>query len=575
MSLGTGFACFQIFDLLHEPMAWIPNFLGIFMSFMVSIKRIQKFLLCPEMNQNLVEYDSKELQHTDVHILIEKANFSWGGKQQAKDGDNKDAKASIDSDQTAQTAVANDPEETKQASNPPKIDFSINRTESECFDQTDTVLQPDQVKPIREASSDDNVQLKGLSLEIRKAEFVCVIGEVGSGKSSLLSAMLGDMLYFDDEMVSQFGRAHVDEDTRRRINILSSRFEDVVKFGGSISFVQQVPWIQNMTIRDNVLFGEPFDELKYIRTIEICQLVSDLKLLPGGDLTEIGEKGINLSGGQKVRISLARAVYADKDIVLMDDPLSALDSHVKKLIFEGVFLDAMRHKTRVLVTHAVDFLDKADKIIMEAGRIKHIGTFDELQHSDEIRHIVETLPHTNFDEEQLEDAIEHAIEEHKIAEERKASDSYSIVSVEGSHITENENEEAVEVGLRTYHSFFISKGTWLIYVLVTLFFVGYAYTNAYSTIYFGKWIEHSEDEFWKYFVLTTVQPLSYITCITIIFGLITFSTVRVARILHEGMIAKVCNAPINLYFDKTPSGRILNKFSRDISKIDDTIGHCI
>lgn len=114
MSLGTGFACFQIFDLLHEPMAWIPNFLGIFMSFMVSIKRIQKFLLCPEMNQNLVEYDSKELQHTDVHILIEKANFSWGGKRKAKDGDNKDAKASIDSDQTAQTAVANDPEETKQ-----------------------------------------------------------------------------------------------------------------------------------------------------------------------------------------------------------------------------------------------------------------------------------------------------------------------------------------------------------------------------------------------------------------------------------------------------------------------------
>lgn len=254
------------------------------------------------------------------------------------------------------------------------------------------------------------MQLKDINLTIRKGEFVCVIGEIGSGKSSLLSAMLGDMLYFDDEMVRQFSNAYIDEDTRRHINTLSSRFSGVVKFGGSVSFVQQVPWIQNMTIRDNVVFGEPFDEQKYKRTIQMCQLISDLKQLPGGDLTEIGEKGINLSGGQKARISLARAVYADKDIVLMDDPLSALDSHVKKLIFEGVFLEAMSHKTRVLVTHAVDFLDKADKIIiMEAGRIKHIGTFDELQHSDEIRHIVETLPHTNFDEDEEDEAIERFI----------------------------------------------------------------------------------------------------------------------------------------------------------------------
>lgn len=110
-----------------------------------------------------------------------------------------------------------------------------------------------------------------------------------------------------------------------------------IKINGSISYVEQVSWIQNKTIKQNILFGEPFDAERYEKTIKSCQLLRDLEILPAGDATEIGEKGINLSGGQKARISLARAVYSDKDIVLMDDPISALDANVKKLIFKEVF----------------------------------------------------------------------------------------------------------------------------------------------------------------------------------------------------------------------------------------------
>lgn len=107
-----------------------------------------------------------------------------------------------------------------------------------------------------------------------------------------------------------------------------------------------------------------------------CQLESDLAILPAGDLTEIGEKGINLSGGQKARVSLARAVYANKDIVLMDDPISALDANVRKLIFNQVFQGMLKEKTRVLVTHAVDFLHLADRIIvMSNGQVKAFGTY--------------------------------------------------------------------------------------------------------------------------------------------------------------------------------------------------------
>ncbi len=131
-----------------------------------------------------------------------------------------------------------------------------------------------------------------------------------------------------------------------------------------------------MSIRDNILFGKPLNKARYINTILACQLEKDLEILPAGDMTEIGEKGINLSGGQKARVSLARAVYADSDIVLMDDPISALDANVRKQIFKQVFQGLLASKTRILVTHAVDFLHLADKIIvMNQGEVQAVGTY--------------------------------------------------------------------------------------------------------------------------------------------------------------------------------------------------------
>jgi ABC-type multidrug transport system fused ATPase/permease subunit len=134
-----------------------------------------------------------------------------------------------------------------------------------------------------------------------------------------------------------------------------------------------------MTIKDNILFGKPYQEEKYLQAIAMCELERDLEFLPSRDHTEIGEKGINLSGGQKARVSLARAVYADTDIVLMDDPLSALDANVKKKIFTNVFQNHFQNKTIILVTHAIDFLHFSDRlIIMKDGRLEAIGTFDQL-----------------------------------------------------------------------------------------------------------------------------------------------------------------------------------------------------
>lgn len=150
---------------------------------------------------------------------------------------------------------------------------------------------------------------------------------------------------------------------------------------GNIAYLQQQAWIQNASLRDNILFGKPFDKERYKKIIEACALKTDLEILPGGDQTEIGEKGINLSGGQKQRVSLARAIYTDADVYLLDDPLSAVDSHVGKHIFNQVIgpKGLLGNKTRVLVTHAITYLPQTDQVaVIKDGYVSENGSYKEL-----------------------------------------------------------------------------------------------------------------------------------------------------------------------------------------------------
>ena len=151
--------------------------------------------------------------------------------------------------------------------------------------------------------------LKNIELDIKKGQLVAVVGKVGAGKSSLLSGLLGEMHKLNDGLIN---------------------------INGSTAYVPQQAWIQNATVKNNILFNLPYDEDFYNKCVESCSLIPDLNIMPSGDQTEIGEKGINLSGGQKQRISLARAIYSDADIYMLDDPLSAVDAHVGKSIFDKV-----------------------------------------------------------------------------------------------------------------------------------------------------------------------------------------------------------------------------------------------
>ncbi|XP_054260595.1 multidrug resistance-associated protein 1-like [Macrosteles quadrilineatus] len=204
-----------------------------------------------------------------------------------------------------------------------------------------------------DGSDVNEIIIRDIYLRVPPGMLVAVVGSVGSGKSSLLSAVLGEM------------------------NKISGR----VNTKGKIAYVPQQAWIQNMSLRANITGQLEFDRAAYRRVVKACALQHDIHMLPAGDLTEIGEKGINLSGGQKQRVSLARAVYSKADLYLLDDPLSAVDSHVGKHIFENVIGPGgvLSKTTRLLVTHGVSFLAEADLIVvMKQGRISECGTYKQL-----------------------------------------------------------------------------------------------------------------------------------------------------------------------------------------------------
>lgn len=275
-------------------------------------------------------------------------------------------------------------------------------------------------------------QLHNINLSIKKGELIGIIGEVGSGKSSLLQAILNNMIIVEE---------NIEDPTRIILN-------------GSVSYISQIPWIQNATLRNNILFNKTYDELKYNKTIELCELKNDLESLVGGDMTEIGEKGINLSGGQKARVSIARGVYCDTDVYLFDDPISALDSHVGQNVMKNVIVEHLRNKTRILVTHALQYLNLCHRIIvMSSGSIKWEGTYEELVTKDFFKDVVlneKSRESTNLiivEKEEEEEKKDQNIEIELKKNEKKKENAEVV------RITKEEDKEEGKVKLSVYYKY--------------------------------------------------------------------------------------------------------------------------
>uniref|UniRef100_A0A8C6JAU0 Canalicular multispecific organic anion transporter 1 n=1 Tax=Melopsittacus undulatus TaxID=13146 RepID=A0A8C6JAU0_MELUD len=393
---------------------------------------------------------------------------------------------------------------------------------------------------------DGDAAIRDVNLDITPGSLVAVVGAVGSGKSSLVSAMLGEM-----------------EHIKGHINIQ-----------GSLAYVPQQAWIQNATLKDNILFGSELDETRYQQVIKACALLPDLELLPAGDQTEIGEKGINLSGGQKQRVSLARAVYSNADIYVLDDPLSAVDAHVGKYLFKHVLgpKGLLKNKTRILVTHSISFLPQVDNIVvMVAGAVTEQGSYGTL-----LANRGAFAQFLNLYGRQEKDASEK-----NTTEQGDEDTEPSVEEGPDDVVTMTLKREASihrRVKFSMYLRYLRAVGLWY------SFWVAMGYVGQYvAFVGTNLWLSAWTDDAQRY--LNETYPLEQRDLRIGVFGalgvsqalFLLFATIlsaygatRASRVMHQQLLSNILRVPMSFY-DTTPTGRIVNRFAKDIFTIDETI----
>ncbi|KYB25508.1 putative multidrug resistance-associated protein lethal(2)03659-like Protein [Tribolium castaneum] len=517
LDASKAFVSVSLFNILRFPLSMLPMMISNLVQAMVSIQRINKFMNAEELDPTSVTHDSNE----SAPLVIENGCFNW----------------------------------------------------------------------------DEEQVLKNINIRIEKKSLCAVVGSVGSGKSSLLSAFLGEM-----------------DKTSGRVNTV-----------GTIAYVSQQAWIQNATLRDNILFGKSFDKSLYDKVVEACALNPDFAMLPAGDQTEIGEKGINLSGGQKQRVSLARAVYANSDIYFLDDPLSAVDSHVGKHIFDKVIgpEGLLRHKTRVLVTHGITYLPQTDKIIvLKDGEVSEGGTYQELldkkgafsefllQHINEVeedeeeldvlksqlsgtavseeinkklsRHrsrVSESVSETGSDQTSLSLQRQKSVESADKSLRHRSSSVEEAKKVKGEKLIEVEKAETGSVKWIVYKHYLKSIGVFLTVatILLNMLFQGFSIG---SNVWLGVWadddtvvVDNVTDTGKRDFYLGIYGALGIGQAVATLLSALSLyiGAVNGAQLLHHLLLSNILRVPCTTFFDVTPVGRILNRFSKDVDTLDNIL----
>ncbi|XP_073104173.1 ABC transporter C family member 13 isoform X5 [Elaeis guineensis] len=383
-----------------------------------------------------------------------------------------------------------------------------------------------------------NVILDSISLDFPKGIFVAIIGEVGSGKSSLLNSILGEM--------------HL--------------IHGVIQSRGSLAYVPQVPWIQSGSVRDNILFGKEYDARRYREVLQACALDIDISLMIGGDLAYIGEKGVNLSGGQRARLALARAVYCDSDIYLLDDVLSAVDSQVACWILQRTILGPLvNKKTRVLCTHNVQAISSADMIvIMDRGHVKWAGMSASFFVSP---YLATYVP--NNSKFLLKESIICASDE--LRSNLLLESDFSMTSEEAQETAETEFRKEGRVELSVYKCYATFASWPVVFVICVSAFLMQASRNG-NDLWLSYWVDTT----------TGTENTRFYLVILSIFGLansiftlarafsFAYGGLRAAVQVHNKLLNKLVNAPVH-FFDQNPSGRILNRLSSDLYTLDDSL----
>ncbi|KAK2579439.1 hypothetical protein KPH14_002650 [Odynerus spinipes] len=408
-------------------------------------------------------------------------------------------------------------------------------------------------------ASENEYTLQNINIRARPGELIAIVGQVGSGKSSLLNVILKEL----------------------------KLYSGTIQVNGKIAYASQEPWLFAGSVRQNILFGRKMDQMRYDRVVKVCQLRRDFSLFPYGDKTIVGERGVSLSGGQRARINLARAVYAESDIYLLDDPLSAVDAHVGKHMFEECVVKYLKGKTRILVTHQLQYLRNVNRIIVfKDGTIQAEGSYDELGSKGvDFGRLLETQAHA---------------EEHNSSAPPSRSNSRnpSITSL-SSYMTNDtskqpEPEEVAEmrtsgnISGRVYAGYFLAGGNWCVVTLIFGLCMLAQLAASGGDFFISQWV-NMEERSANVTANGTVDlewqgPISRDACIYV-YSALTVLTIGITLIrsvsffnmcmrasmkLHDTMFRCISQAKM-YFFNTNTSGRVLNRFSKDMGAVDELL----
>ncbi|KAL1948407.1 hypothetical protein VTO73DRAFT_12482 [Trametes versicolor] len=597
LTIGTAFTAIALFQMIRTPLNVIPAWIVQLLQTKVAMDRIAMYLDEEEVDEQVSTLKKGHVhpsEETDAGLGIVNGTFKWNEVEQKKEDDKGKGK---DAPKKANGSDSTNGANGAGHDSPPS-------------DETATLA--DSASAMATNSSDHRFELRDITVLFPEGKLTVVTGPTASGKTALLMALLGELTTLEGRIVMSKNASKVDEHGLAQ----------------TISYAAQSPWLRHQSIKDNILFGYPYDEERYKAVIECCALKPDLEMLEDGDATEIGARGVSLSGGQKARVALARAVYARTKYVLLDDPLSAVDSHTARFLYEKLLRGPLlANRTVVLVTHHVELVLPGAHYLVRLldGRIDTQGTVQDLRASgvlDDITQVEEIEAHKE----------EQAVEEAKVEEDPDAEID-AVVAGETEAATkskkkprkliEEEHRETGGVKWNIYNTYLKASSyiTWAILfsliIMTQILGVGekfwikiwgeaygeasgeplqfsYSYRdyaehqqvldNSFSALHHATMAHNPSVPFnmsqikfppardHPYFYIGIFAAISLSSGMVNVLGSITQVTgaLRASRILFDKLLRTVVRATMR-WHDVTPQGRMLNRFSKDVETVDTSL----